>query len=204
MKMKLNYIRIVYWIFICFQFGCSKNKENSINDNLDMKEWECHQVSNEEICLPKYWSPIKQDKAYFFSYLENEDMHSFFAIVSYDVIKDSINSDLYLKEMYNQLINSNDEEIFEGYTLSKLNFSDYISYYGEYYTKIHTNQYFTYSMVVEYKSKLYELILKVPRSQFSDYNEIFQKILTHFKVSGKPIFKTSDEILNKEIINLHD
>lgn len=204
MKTKIKYIWILNFIVISFQIGCNTNKENSVNDRIDIEKWECHQIANDEICLPKYWNPIKQDKAYFFSYLDNEDMHSFFAIVSYDVIEDSLNSELYLKEMYSQLINSNDEEIFEGYTLNELTFIDYISYYGEYYTKIHDNKYFTYSMVVEYKSKLYELILKVPQAKYGENNEIFQKIVTHFKVSGRPIFKKSDEILNKKIISLHD
>lgn len=114
MKLKFNHIRIISSIVICFSLGCSKNRENSVVANLDMEKWDCHQIANDEICLPKNWNPIKQDKAYFFSYIENGDMLSFFAIVSYDVVKDSINSELYLKEMYNQLIKSNDEEIFEG------------------------------------------------------------------------------------------
>lgn len=204
----MTQIKKYKWLVVCFaclQIGCNPGqKEKSYDDGLAMSKWACHTLSDDEICLPKDWNPIEQDKAYYFAYLDNNDKQTYFAIVRYDILKDNVSAEWYLKEMLNQLINGDDRESFEGYTLNELKFIDKVSYYGEYYTQIDDEQYFTYSMVVEYKGNLYEIALKVLRGKGPDYKDVFQKILTHFKINNNTIFNKSDEIIEEKLLKLHD
>ncbi|MCH7415426.1 hypothetical protein MM213_18140 [Belliella sp. R4-6] len=197
-----------YWLLafsLCLLFGCNlrQKEEDSIN-TLDKSNWVCKEITKDEICLPKDWIPIEQDNAYFFAYLDNNDKQTYFAILKYDVLKDNVNAKAYLNEMVDLLVNSDDEELFEGYTLNELKFIDKTSFYGEYYTQINGHQYFTYSMVIEYNKHLYEIALKVPRSKEEYYTTIFQKIITNFKIENKTLFNINDEILEERLFNLHD
>lgn len=193
--------RVVWFVYV-LQMGC-KPSSNQGNDDLDMGKWECHKLSSDEICLPNDWNRIDQDKAYFFAYLDNDNKLSYFAILRYDMLKNSINSEVYLKEMVNQLL-SDDRELFEGYTLKELKFVDKVSYYGEYYTHIDNKLFFTYSMVIEYNWNLFEITLKVPRDQSENYKDIFKMILTNFRVGDKRLFKSGDEIIEENLIKLHE
>ncbi len=202
---ELNH-NILIALYLVLLMGCSntqKVEDSSANSiEFGLSGWMCDTLSSEIICLPEEWHSVDQDKIYYFAYLDNDDQQTYFTIAKYDVSKDGINAEVYLKEMYRQLVEDK-KELFEGYTLKKLKFPDKEAYYGEYYTEIDEKEYFTYSMLVEQDGHLYDIALKVLRGVGPDYKETFQKLITNLKIDKFTVFDNEDEIIEEQVVRLH-
>ena len=138
------------------KFNLKKGKK------LNSKDWICNEVGKDYICIPSTWKLKKQDKAYYFCYLNNKNNNTYFTVVKYSLNSQNIDFSKYLKESYSQLVKDT-VEIGEGYTVKKLIFKDKDTFYCEYYTKLDKKSYLTYSMLFEKYGFLYDVTLKVEK-----------------------------------------
>lgn len=210
-------IYVLVFLTGSFLFGCefnAKRKASQSNDSLvinefeikkgkklDSKDWNCSVIEKDVICHPSKWKPVKQDKVYYFAYLNNNDKQTFFTIINYDVMASKISDKEYLKMGYAQLLADTTEKL-EGYTVKQLIFADKTSYYAEYFTILNKKKYFTYSMVFEKDGLLYDISLKVERNDAPAYKTIFRDILFNMQVNGILIFDENDKLEKIHIVDL--
>jgi hypothetical protein len=200
------YLFFMTIIFICGFSQCtSKNEtsENSKNDILTVnkfklrkgntiKDWNCHEIEDNNICIPSTWKTIEQNKVYYFTYLDNNNDNTYFTILRYDVSVDNFDSKKYLKETYLQLVSDTLEKGMS-YTVKRLIFKNKESYYCEYYTKIDDISYITYSMIFNQGDFLYDISLKAEKDVDStNYYDVFQDILYNFRIKGNQFFSEKD------------
>ncbi len=210
------YLFFMTIIFICGFSQCtSKNEtsENSKNDILTVnkfklrkgntiKDWNCHEIEGNNICIPSTWKTIEQNKVYYFTYLDNNNDNTYFTILRYDVSVDNFDSKKYLKETYLQLVNDTLEKGMS-YTVKRLIFKNKESYYCEYYTKIDNISYITYSMIFNQGDFLYDISLKAEKDVVStNYYDVFQDILYNFRIKGNQFFSEKDKLKEIQIIDL--
>ena len=196
------------FVFSQCRFGTDSNKDKQSIEtdfkrgkDLDPKEWSCHKVENNTICIPSNWKFIEQNKVFYFTSLNNEDKNTFFTIIKFDTGLKNLNAGQYLQQGYSQMLQDTVETL-TGYTLKKMTFKDKISYYAEYFTKIKGEEYFAYSMVFEKKGLLYDIALKLSKEESPRYKETFKDILFNFRIDNKFVFDEHDEMEKIDVIDL--
>src|SRR3972149_8625259 len=213
MKLYLFFITI---ILVCGFSQCSSKNETSENSKKDilkvnkfklrkgktLKDWNCHEIEDNNICIPSTWKTIEQNKVYYFTYLDNNNDNTYFTILRYNASVENIDSKEYLKETYLQLINDTLEKGMS-YTVKRLIFKNKESYYCEYYTKIDNISYITYSMIFNQGDFLYDISLKAEKDVAStNYYDVFQDILYNFRIKGNQFFSEKDKLKEIQIIDL--
>lgn len=168
---------------------------------LDAKDWSCDALKEDVVCYPSNWKVIKQKSTDFFAYLDTANKDAFFAIAKYDMKLTKINTRVYLKTGYGQLLADTTEK-FIGYTVKELIFNNKNTYYGEYYTSIGGQEYLSYSMVFEREGVLYDVILKVRRDRSPSYKQTFSNILFNLRIDGMLLFDENDNLEKIHIVDL--
>lgn len=202
--------------FYSIFFGCKSKSSPSDDNDFDdtgalkvdqyvvrkghaVQDWRCDEVQFDRICHPNKWEVSDQKKRLFLTTINELDSNSFFTVVRYDVAANSINAEKYLRLMYSRLY-LDTVEVFDSYTLKKLNFEHRTSYYGEFKTRINSVSYISLTMTLEFNGLLYDFALKTKESKKDEYYEIFQDILYNYRSNNKAIFSEKDDIKSfKEI-----
>jgi hypothetical protein len=172
------------------------------NSDLKHRDWNCKTIDEDKICIPSSWEFKHQSKALFFSYLNNKDDNSYFAVLKYNRTTSGLDAIKYLKQLYVVLQKKDTIETSQGYSLKKLISDNNITYYNEIYTKISNKPYLTYSTVFEKDDDLYEIVLKVEIANSVKYKVIYRDILFNFHHKDKPIFSPDDKINEIQVIDL--
>jgi len=209
------YLLIVTTIFVCGFSRCTSNRDTSENSKKDilkvtnfklrkgntLKDWNCFEIEGNTICIPLTWKTIKQNKVYYFTYLDNNNDNTYFTILRFNESTENIDSKKYLKETYLQLVNDTAEK-GTSYSVKKLIFKNKESYYCEYYTKIGNISYITYSMIFNRGDYLYDVSLKAEKDVSTKYYDVFQDILYNFRIKGNQFFSEKDKLKEIQIIDL--
>lgn len=204
---------LITWNFLGCKFG-SDNKSNQSKDTLtvnsfefkkgaelDRSEWSCNVANEDIICHPSKWTPVKQSKLHYFAYLDSADKTRFFTVLTYNVAKDKIDAKGYLKEVYAQA-SKDTVERFDGFTVKELIFSDRNAYYAEYYTTIDNEPFLTYSMVFENSGTLYDVALKLKKSEASSYKQVFTNILYNVRANNSLVFDENDKLEKIAVVDI--
>jgi len=188
----MNYAKLVSVVLItCCTFTACKPKLDT-----NSKDWNCKKIDDEQICVPSSWVFKPQDKALFFTYLDNKDKNSYFAILKHNKTASGLNTVKYLKELYTILQQPDTLELSRGYTLKKLTSDKMVTYHNEIYTSIDNKLYITYSILFEKDDNLFEICLKIDEKHSSHYQTLFRDILFRFRYKNQPVF-TPEEKINK-------
>lgn len=165
------------------------------------KDWQSFSILNDNIFCPIDWKLFPQDKVMFFTQINDSDKNTFFTVVRYDQVQNDITLESYIKLGYSQLKNDS-VEVFTGYSLKELAFENKQAFYGEYSTVINKVNYYTFAMYFIEKGFVYDLSLKVRKSDKDKYYNTFQSILYSYKTDDRNVFNEDDEIKSIRIIDL--
>jgi len=112
MKLYLFFITI---ILVCGFSQCSSKNETSENSKKDilkvnkfklrkgktLKDWNCHEIEDNNICIPSTWKTIEQNKVYYFTYLDNNNDNTLPFSDTMQVLKILILKNILRKLTYN-------------------------------------------------------------------------------------------------------
>lgn len=200
-------------IIMSFNLSCdfSQNKKLVNDDSLSIdfeikkgkkikpNEWKYDVVENDVIYRPTNWKFLKQDKAYYFCYLNNTDKNTFFTIINYKLTQ--VNSEKYLKLGYSQLMTDTTDKL-KTYSLRRLVFTDKQTYFGEYFTDLYGKEYVSYSMIFEKYGRLYDILLRIRKSDEKTYKSIFSTILFNIQINGILLFDENDKLENVQSVDM--
>ncbi|MDB5004234.1 MAG: hypothetical protein JWQ34_2459 [Mucilaginibacter sp.] len=92
----MNCAKLFSIVFItsCLLLACKSKPD------LNSEDWNCKKIDNEQICVPASWVFKPQDKSLFFTYLDNDDKNSYFAMLKHNKTASELSIAKFLKEMY--------------------------------------------------------------------------------------------------------
>lgn len=201
-----------FLVLIVFMLAISCNNVDNLNntkgeikvDNYDITVddalitgWHCFDINLDRICCPKTWEEINQNECLFYSQIDDTNSSTYFAVVR----NKDITYDRYFWELYSIVKNDTVERLV-GYKFTKLNFSNKITYYGEFTTLINNVKYVTLSSFVEVNGIKYDLSLKVLLNDKDKYYKQYQSILYNYKVNQENLYSIKDKLRSFEEIDL--
>lgn len=201
---KINCIALfLTWVLLS---RCGSNIKElpdlAVTDSLlNSKEWVQIKLKPESFCIPVKWQPLNQKFYYYFSYLNNKDENRYFVIAKYDMRKTSVTPLRYLHETYSEALKDT-AELFNGYTLKRLNINKNEVYYSEFYTNIRNTKYLTYSMIFTNKGFLYDVSMKGWLNESLRLKNDYTNILSSLVIGNTNIFKKSFPISKIEVVDL--
>lgn len=208
-------VKVLAFILIAAVINsCQTNKGGNDNKSLNesksnitsFKITEGKSLNNDEFTLfsnedieffyPKTW--IQKDVAdyEFFAYTTKEkDIQNFIVINSFE-LSSEISEESYFEAMH-EYFSSNDDESLSNYKISKLTFESKTSYYAEYETLYHDEDYILFQMLWKDEKHLYDFTLKCDLASKEYYYKEFQIILYNIKSrKGSYFFEVEDELTN--------
>ena len=180
----------------------STSSTTALDDSLlESKNWIKIKLKSESFCLPAKWKTTDQHSYYYFSRLNHNDNNTYFVIAKFNIKDTQITALKYLSQTYTAELKDT-AELFNGYTVKKLNLNNNTVYYCEFFTTIKGTKYLMYSMIFTKNGFFYDVSLKESLARSVNVKKDYNNIIYSMTIEGESAFARTWPIKDIEVIDL--